>query len=104
MLFRSLGLLGSIPVTEMGMIIDITRPLLTWTNPQQAMKQNLNVLIGMGIGTLYVGGIGYLTFKLINKVDINLIFTGLAIVFIVSSILFYFILEKLIIKQFEALE
>lgn len=103
-LISTLGLLGSIPMTQMGMIIDITRPLLTWTNPQQAMKQNLNVLIGMGIGSLYVGGIGYLIFKMINKIDINLIFTGLAIVFIVSSIVSYFILEKLIIKQFEVLE
>ncbi|OLS02990.1 putative ABC transporter permease subunit [Tissierella creatinophila] len=103
-LISTLGLLGSIPMTEIGMIIDITRPLLTWTNPQQAMKQNLNVLIGMGICTLYVGGIGYLIFKLINKVDINLIFIGLSMVFVVSSLLFYFILEKLIKKQFEILE
>lgn len=103
-LISTLGILGSIPMTEIGMIIDITRPLLTWTNPQQAMKQNLNVLIGMGIGTLYVGSIGYLIFKLINKLDINLIFIGLFIVFVVSSLLFYFILEKLIKKQFEILE
>lgn len=103
-LISTLGLLGSIPMAEIGMIIDITRPLLTWTNPQQAMKQNLNVLIGMGIGTLYVGGIGYLVFKLVDRVDINLIFIGLTIVFIVSSLLFYCILEKLIKKQFEVLE
>lgn len=28
---------------------DIRRPHLTWNHPQQAVKQNLNVLIGMGI-------------------------------------------------------
>jgi len=26
------------------MIIDLARPLLDWTNPQKAIKQNLNVL------------------------------------------------------------
>lgn len=103
-LIAVLGLLGSIPMTQIGMIIDILRPLLTWTNPQQAIKQNLNVLISMGVGTLYVGSIGYLAFKLIDKVDINLIYIGLAIVFIVSSVVFYSILDKLIKKQFEVLE
>jgi ABC-2 type transport system permease protein len=29
------------------MIIDVARPLLDWTNPQKAMKQNLNVLISI---------------------------------------------------------
>ncbi|HZK37713.1 MAG TPA: hypothetical protein VFC98_02380, partial [Clostridia bacterium] len=63
------GILGSIPMTQLGMIIDITRPLLTWTNPQQAMKQNLNVLLGMGLGFLYAGGIGFLMFNLIGRIE-----------------------------------
>ena len=99
-----LGLLGSIPMTQIGMVIDIIRPLLTWNNPQQAMKQNLNVLIGMGLGTLYLGGLGYLIFNLIGKIDMNLIFSFLALIFIVSGMLLYYILKKLIIKQFEIIE
>lgn len=99
-----LGLLGSIPMTMLGMTIDIIRPLLTWTNPQQAMKQNLNVLIGMGLGSLYAGGIGFLIFKILDKVDIKLIFAGLALVFIISILGLYFILEKLIRKQFQVIE
>lgn len=104
LLISVLGLLGSIPVTQLGMIIDITRPLLTWTNPQQAMKQNLNVLIGMALGTLYIGSIGYIVFKPIDRVDFNLMFLAIGLVFTVSSVIFYFILEKLIKKQFEVLE
>lgn len=99
-----LGLLGSIPMTMIGMTIDIIRPLLTWTNPQQAMKQNLNVLIGMGLGSLYAGGIGFLIFKILDKVDIKLIFIGLTLVFIISTLVLYFILEKLIRKQFQIIE
>lgn len=98
------GILGSIPMTQLGMVIDITRPLLTWTNPQQAMKQNLNVLFGMGLGTLYAGGIGLLIFNLIDKIGINLIFIVLAVIFIISTVILYYVLEKLVKKQFEVLE
>ncbi len=98
------GLLGSIPMTQLGMVIDITRPLLTWTNPQQAMKQNLNVLLGMGLGFLYIGGIGVLVFNLIRKIEINLVFIILAVIFIVSTVMLYYVLQRLISEQFEILE
>lgn len=103
-LIAVLGLLGSIPMTQIGMVIDIIRPFLTWDNPQRAMKQNLNVLIGMGLGTLYAGGIGFLVIKIIDKVDINLIYGLLAVIFIVSTLVLSSVLKKLIIKQFEVLE
>lgn len=103
-LIATLGLLGSIPMTQIGMVIDIIRPYLTWDNPQRAMKQNLNVLIAMGLGTLYAGGIGYLVVKIMNKVDINLIYGLLTIIFIISSVVLSSILKKLITKQFEVLE
>ena len=32
--------------------IDLARPVLNWSHPQQAMKQNMNVLIGLGLGLL----------------------------------------------------
>lgn len=34
---------------------DIRRPLLHWNHPQQAVKQNMNVLLGMGITVIIVG-------------------------------------------------
>jgi ABC-2 type transport system permease protein len=46
-LAAGLGLLAGIPLTAVGMIIDLARPLLDWTNPQKAIKQNLNVLLAM---------------------------------------------------------
>jgi ABC-2 type transport system permease protein len=36
---------ASAVLTALGMMIDLARPLLTWTNPQKAIKQNFNVLI-----------------------------------------------------------
>ena len=42
-----LALVAGALLTAVGMIIDLARPLLDWTNPQKAIKQNLNVLLGM---------------------------------------------------------
>ncbi len=40
-----------------GIHIDLSRPVLNWTHPQQAMKQNMNVLTGMGFGILTLAGV-----------------------------------------------
>ena len=42
-----LALVAGVLLTAVGMIIDLARPLLDWANPQKAIKQNLNVLLGM---------------------------------------------------------
>jgi ABC-2 type transport system permease protein len=42
-----LALVASVLLTVAGMFIDLARPLLDWTNPQKAIKQNLNVLLAM---------------------------------------------------------
>ena len=99
-----LGLLGSIPMAELGMIVDILRPLLVWDNPQKAMKQNLNVLIAMGVGVLYSGGLIFLVVNLLKKIDVNYVYLILASVFIISTLVFYLILEKIIVRQFRDLE
>jgi ABC-2 type transport system permease protein len=46
-LAAGLSLVAGVLFTSVGMLIDLARPLLDWTNPQKAIKQNLNVLFGM---------------------------------------------------------
>ncbi len=41
----ALALAAAFVLTAVGMAIDLARPLLDWTNPQKAIKQNLNVLL-----------------------------------------------------------
>jgi ABC-2 type transport system permease protein len=41
----ALALPAAFVLTVVGMAIDLARPLLDWTNPQKAIKQNLNVLL-----------------------------------------------------------
>lgn len=99
-----LGILISIPMTLIGMIIDIIRPLLTWSNPQQAMKQNLNVLIGMALGVVYLGGLFLLVRFMLNRVDMYLIYVILVVIMIISSLIFFKVLRTLVIKQFREIE
>lgn len=99
-----LGLLGSIPTGELGMIIDAYRPLLDWDNPQRAMKQNLNVLINMGVGSIYIFLIGVLSYKLMNTVDLFIIYGIVGLIFILSSIILYKPLKKIIEMRFDNLE
>lgn len=42
-----LGLLGAFLMVIYNLIIDMLRPKLEWTNPQEAVKQNLNALFGI---------------------------------------------------------
>jgi ABC-2 type transport system permease protein len=42
-----LAMAASFVLTVLGMIIDLARPLLNWTNPQKAIKQNINVLLAL---------------------------------------------------------
>ena len=62
-----ISLTAAVALTAVGMIIDLARPLLDWTNPQKAIKQNLNVLLSMlaDIGILTV--LGYLSIVLLRR-------------------------------------
>jgi ABC-2 type transport system permease protein len=42
-----LALAAGVLLVAVGMMIDLARPLLDWTNPQKAIKQNLNVLFAL---------------------------------------------------------
>lgn len=71
-----------------GLLIDLKRPLLTWNHPQQAMKQNLNVLISIGLNALMIGilvGIGYL----LIIAGMNSLIIGIIILIVASAGLFF---------------
>ena len=70
-------------LTVVGMAIDLARPLLDWTNPQKAIKQNLNVLLAMlaDIGILtgvFFGVKVLLKAKLGTVAVLGILFAGLA--------------------------
>jgi ABC-2 type transport system permease protein len=79
----ALALVAGVLLTAVGMIIDLARPLLDWTNPQKAIKQNLNVLLAMladiGILTaLFFGIRALIRAKLAANAVLSVLFVGLA--------------------------
>ncbi|MEG0379862.1 MAG: hypothetical protein RR614_15395, partial [Eubacterium sp.] len=48
------GIMGSIPIMIFGVLVDMSRPLLNWDNPQRAVKNNMNVFICMLISIVYI--------------------------------------------------
>jgi ABC-2 type transport system permease protein len=78
-----LALAAGVLLTAVGMIIDLARPLLDWTNPQKAIKQNLNVLLAMladiGILTAVFFGVrALIRAKLAANAVLGVLFVGLA--------------------------
>ena len=55
-----MGLAALVFFGSAGVLVDVHRPFLSWTHPQQAMKSNMNVLIVMGVDflTIVVVGLG----------------------------------------------
>ncbi|QIB26755.1 putative ABC transporter permease subunit [Caloranaerobacter azorensis] len=100
-----LGLLGSIPVFEIGFFIDITRPLLDWDNPQKAMKQNLNVVFSMLIGMVYLllyAGLVFVFYRAsLNPLIVYFIFIAM---FLVISFFLFVSLIDITFRRYREIE
>lgn len=100
-----LGLLGSIPVTEIAMMIDIARPLLDWDNPQKAMKQNMNVLFSLMAAMVYLVGCVVLAFFMI-KLGLSpmVIYLLMGLIFAILSLVLFKTLSTFTAKRFRDIE
>ncbi|MCX7708484.1 MAG: hypothetical protein N2484_01400 [Clostridia bacterium] len=64
-----IGLLGAGLIVCLNLMIDVLRPKLEWTNPQEAVKQNLNGFLGVLVSLLVIG-----------------ILTGVSVAFIITKL------------------
>lgn len=55
-----------IPICAISLLIDLIRPKLTWSNPQEAIKQNMNAVLAMLFGLLFLSVIGIISFFVIK--------------------------------------
>lgn len=62
-----LGLMLSLPVLALSLLIDLIRPYLTWENPQQAIKQNMNVLFAAILNTGIMALLGFLMYRMLES-------------------------------------
>lgn len=54
------GIVASFTLCLWGVLFDMKRPMLNWTDQQKAIKSNLNTLFGMVIGIVTTVGFGFL--------------------------------------------
>ncbi len=101
----ALALAATFVLTVIGMIIDLARPLLDWTNPQKAIKQNLNVLFSTVADIGLLGALGFLCFFLAKAgVSWNLLLVGLAVVLSLLSFGSFQFLLKFAEKRYRQIE
>lgn len=100
-----LSALALIPISVFSLYIDLKRPKLSWNNPQEAIKQNANVVFAMLIGFLLIsifGVIGYF----INTLNLNVyaLFGLMALVLFVASDLSMHVLYRAAKKGYQKIE
>ncbi len=91
----ALALVGGVGLTAVGMSIDLARPLLQWTNPQKAIKQNINVVIAMLGDMGFLAVIGYALFKLAQAglSGPGLLLTALGALTALSAVSYHFLMR-----------
>lgn len=101
----AIGLIGSWPVVEAGLAIDLLRPNLKWTDPQQAMKGNINGLFGMLAGVV-IGGAGALLIWALARLGVSewSITGGVAVLYLAIGVGFYRALRALAERRWREIE
>jgi ABC-2 type transport system permease protein len=99
------GLVGAVGITAVGMIIDLARPLLEWTNPQKAIKQNLNVLFSIFADIGILGVLGFFV-RVLARAGIhgNAILVIVFAALILLSWLSYLFLLRMAGKRYREIE
>jgi len=89
------ALIISWTLTALNMVIDLSRPLLNWTNPQKAIKQNVNVFLSLLLNIVFLVFMAALIIILINlKISDRLIYSLLLLLnFCLAYIAFRFLLD-----------
>lgn len=100
-----LGLLASGLINVLGLMVDVLRPKLEWNDPQEAIKQNFNVFLGMLISFLVMAILGGISIILIlNKIPEFLVYAALGlttIILLVPSLCGLFALANIQYRNLE---
>ena len=99
-----LALAGGALLTAVNMAVDLARPLLQWTSPQRAIKQNLNVVIAMALDFLLLFAFFHL-YKLLRSLGLtgDKLIPVLLLILLGSAFLAVSILEKKAAGRYQAI-
>ncbi|GAA0728632.1 ABC transporter permease [Clostridium malenominatum] len=102
LLSLAISVFGIVLSSIIGIVIDLNFPKLNWDSEQKAVKQNLNVVIGMGISI----AMAFITIKTISAFRLNgpTVVGFIVILYFTISLLFYIYLKRNLDKLFEQME
>jgi ABC-2 type transport system permease protein len=100
-----LSMVAGVLLTAVGMMIDLARPLLDWTNPQKAIKQNLNVLLALFADVGIMTGMFFGVKALIKvKLGTNLVLGVVFVTLVALAAASYLALLKFADKRYPQIE
>ena len=88
------------------LFIDLLRPKLSWENEQQAVKQNMTLMLGMFLCMAVGVGLGFLVFKLYGAFSLSLPVYSIIVtaVLAVLAVLIYFGVMAYGVRRIEQME
>lgn len=100
-----LGCVASIAPLALSMLPDILKPKLSWNSETEAIKQNMNAILGMAIGWAYVFLIGLGCVLLIGGgIDLTLLLTLVVAISLVLGIASLWLLSRAARRSWRAIE
>ncbi|MCX7922160.1 MAG: hypothetical protein N3B21_09140 [Clostridia bacterium] len=76
-----LAIIGSFSTVALNLMVDVLRPKLEWTNPQEAVKRNINAILGMLASFVALGIFaGVAAMMVFMGAPEWLVYTGLAVI------------------------
>ncbi len=97
-----IALLGIITMLQIDILIDIERPILDWTSPTQAIKNNLNILLALAWRIL-VALLIFLVFRFLPIINLSGSRYVILIIFIALSIISHKLYNRGV-KKYQDLE
>ncbi len=92
-------------LTSLGMMIDLARPLLAWTNPQKAIKQNFNVLLAFFADLGILTGVIFVVIAAVKRnVRPGLIVAGTFVLVLVLALAAFRLLLAFAAKRYREIE
>lgn len=85
---------GGIVIAQIGLLVDGLKPKLIWSNPQEVIKRNFNVMVSLILSSLYLVVVYFSGLRLLNisnKLYLSLFIVAISIT---SSLILHRILKK----------
>jgi ABC-2 type transport system permease protein len=99
------GLLGAVPMTALSLLLDIFHPKLIWNSEQEAMKQNMNGVLGMLLSLLVLLVLGLVAFMLMMlEVDLVIVLAAVGAVSVILGVLSILALYGMATGKYRELE